>query len=249
MCSDNAYIYFSDLVPSQNSYVVTEKPLACSQGTSKYADYPLHSCMPWFIDPSEQFENTQLKKKNTFFSYYNFSKFSDGNAVWKRERAVLEALPLASFFTGNEEWRLYSISQLSDETDLCWEILKGTQSTWGVTPMRASLPSFSWMIFEQDSSVCRGTLLNNIPFQFLGVRGDCSPPQRPPLSHRSTKLALLLEPSQEPFVYYLSGSFWKTPWSVSMYRRCVLALWRVRPFWCPKWGSQDHRAHPVPLLL
>lgn len=103
MCNDNAYIYFSDLVPSQNSYVVTEKPLACSQGTSKYADYPLHSCMPWFIDPSEQFENTQLKKRNTFFSDYNFSKSSDGNAVCKWERAVLEALPLASFFAGNEE--------------------------------------------------------------------------------------------------------------------------------------------------
>lgn len=54
---------FSDPVPSQNSCVVTEKPLACSQGTSKYADYPLQSCMPWFINPSEQFENTQLKKK------------------------------------------------------------------------------------------------------------------------------------------------------------------------------------------
>lgn len=63
MCDGNASIYFSDLVPSQSSCVVTEKPLACSQRTSKYADYPLHSCMPWFIDPSEQFENTQLKKK------------------------------------------------------------------------------------------------------------------------------------------------------------------------------------------
>lgn len=200
MCNDNAYIYFSDLVPSQNSYVVTEKPLACSQGTSKYADYPLHSCMPWFIDPSEQFENSQLKKRNTFFSDYNFSKFSDGNAVCKWERAVLEALPLASFFAGNEEWRLYSISQLSDETDLCWEILRGTRSTGGVMPMRASLPGFSWMIFERDSSICRGILLNHIAFQFPGVRGGCCPPQRPPLSQHSTELALLLEPSQEPFV-------------------------------------------------
>jgi len=95
--------YFSDLVPSQNSYVVTEKPLACSQGTSKYADYPLHSCRRWFIDSSEQCENTQLKKKNTFFSNYKFSKFSDGNAVWKRESAVLKALPLVSFFAGKEE--------------------------------------------------------------------------------------------------------------------------------------------------
>lgn len=78
MCNDNAYVYFSDLVPSQNSYVVTEKPLACSQGTSKYADYPLHSCMPWFIDPSEQFENTQLKKKIYFFPIITSPSFLMG---------------------------------------------------------------------------------------------------------------------------------------------------------------------------
>ena len=37
--------------------------------------------------------------------------------------------------------------------------------------MRASLPSFSGMIFEQDLPVCGGILLNNTAFQFPGVRG------------------------------------------------------------------------------
>lgn len=118
-----------------------------------------------------------------FFSYRNFSKFSDGNAVWKRERAGLESSPLASFFTGNEEWQLHCISQLSDETDLCWETLKGAQSTWGAMPVRATAPSSSRIIFEQDASVSRSIALSSA-FLFLIFRGGSSPPRC------STKLSL-----------------------------------------------------------
>lgn len=78
----------------------------------------------------------EKKTKNPIFSYYNFSTFSDENAVWKRGRAILKASPLASFFAGNEEWCLYW--HLSDETDLCWEIPKGAQPIWSVMPVRAS---------------------------------------------------------------------------------------------------------------
>lgn len=199
MCSDNAYIYFSDPVPSQNSCVVTEKPLACSQGTSKYADYPLQSCMPWFINPSEQFENTQLKKKKK--NNRNFSKFSDGNAVWKRERTVLKASPLVSFFAGNEEWCLYW--HLSDEMDFCWEIPKGEQPTWSVMPVRALSTAFpEWILSRSrthpsEEVFCSKILILNF------WDSKSSSLQHQPLSHCPTKLALLLEPIPEPVVCYV----------------------------------------------
>lgn len=236
MCCDNAYIYFSDLVPSQNSFVVTEKPLACSQGMSKYADYPLQSCMPWFINPWKQFENTQLKKKKrqTIFSYYNFSKFSDGNAVWKRERTVLKASPLASFFAGNEEWCLYW--HRCDETDLCWEIPKGTQLTWSVMPVRAS-PQLLLNEFWVGAGLIHLKRYAAQKYRFCFQDSESSSLQHQPLSHCYTKLALLFEPIPEPVICYVAAKQYGAC-------HCTKDVGRVRLVLCP-------RTHPwaYPALL
>jgi len=126
---------------------------------------------------------------------------------------VLESSPLASFFTGNEEWQLHSISQLSDETDLCWEIMNRTQAVQGTMPARACAPHqlvlrghvHQWRYYtEQCFSVPR---IQGAPL-FL-------------LFHQP--LTLLLGLSQELFIY-LSGSICKTQWSIPfpdyMYQHC-----------------------------
>lgn len=234
MCNDNAYIYFSDLVPSQNSYVVTEKPLACSQGTSKYADYPSHSCMPWFIDPSEQSENTQLKKKIPFF----FPIITSPSFLMRTQFGKGRGLILKLYLVQVSSWEM--------RNDGCTPLVHclmrwtsagnpdRTQSTWGVMPMRASLPSLSSVIFEQekDLPICRGILVYDSAFLFPGIKGSFSPSQHSSLFHCSTKLLSCLSWTKSlPFIFITIPS-WKHHGAV--YRKCVPALGRVRPFQCPK---------------
>lgn len=231
------YVYFSDVVPSQNSYVVTEEPLACSQGTSKYADYPLHSCMPWFIDPSEQFENRELKtKKKHFFPIITSPSFLMGMQFGKGRGLFLKLY-------------LLCISSQEMKNDSCTPLVnylmrqtsagksQKEQSTWGVMPVRASLLGFSWIIFEQDSSVCRGILFSNVAFHFPGVRGGCSPPQRPPLFPPFNQACSFTWDESRDFQLLFTWIYLEnTVEHVSVQKTC------------PKRDSKDHWAHPAPLF-
>lgn len=215
------YIYFSDVVPSQNSYVVTEKPLACSQGTSKYADYPLHSCMPWFIDPSEQFENTELKKKNLIFfpvitspSFLMGMQFGKGRGLFLK----LYLLCISSQEMKNDS-RTPLVNSLMRQTSAGKS--QKEQSTWGVMPMRASLLGFSWIIFEQDSSACRGILFSNTVFHFPAVRGGCSPPQHPPLFPPLLQAFSFTWDKSRAFHLLFTWIYLEDMWSMSVYRRLV----------------------------
>lgn len=225
MCSDNAYIYFSDLVPSQNSYVVTEKPLACSQGQVRMQ---IIHCMLWFINPSEQFENTQLKKKNPVFSYCNLSKFSDGNAVWKRERTVLKASPSCEFLC--RKWRVMPLL-----ASPWWDgpLLGNPKRSTAYVKCHASeglSTAFPERILSRSRTQPSEEVFKNTDSQFPRFRVQFSPksPASLPLLHQACCLAW----ANSRACNLLHSC--KTPWSMSLYRRCVPALGRVRLFQCPR---------------
>lgn len=144
---------------------------------------------------------------------------------------MLESSPLASFFTGNEEWQLHSISQLSDETDLCWEIVNGTQAVRGAMPAGACAPHQLVL----GGHVHHWSYCTEQCFSVAGIHGA------PLFLLFYQPLTLLLGLRQELFIY-LYGSIWKTQWNISISRWYVPALWRVRTF-------QDHQTHPMTFYL
>lgn len=200
MCNDNAYIYFSDLVPSQNSYVVTEKPLACSQGTSKYADCPLHSCMPWFINPSEHFEHTQLKKKKKkhfFFPIITSPGFLMGMQFGKGRGLFLKL-------------HLLRVSLQEMMASVWWDgpLLGNPKRNTAFVKCHASegLPTAfpEWILSRSRTQPSEEVFCSKILI-FSFQDSESSSLQCQPLSHCSTKLALLLEPVPEPVICCVAG--------------------------------------------
>lgn len=143
---------------------------------------------------------------------------------------MLESSPLASFFTGNEEWQLHSISQLSDETDLCWEIMNRTQAVQGTMPARACAPH--QLVLRSRPSV---EVLYWAVLLCSQDSGGTSLPAVPPTSHFASW-------AESRAFHLFVWIYLQNTMEHSISRLYVPALWRVRTF-------QNHWTHSMMLYL